>query len=320
MNQWESIYYKEAESERIFSIWCENRRLFYFSPNGMQQQQQQHQQQQQQQQHQQQQQLGTSSSLFNSKSFNLNFVPPGLLSFLTISSDGSVEIFIQTESDSQDPNFTCFRVADPNHTNVSDAFASQRTNGKILIYLQSSTLISVFELEYSPENNFSLQLISQCPLITPSKFIWSEAKELFIQVEKSSEKGLKMNFFNYQDFSLVSSKTLEAPFEIGDIFHSSRAASYIFMQAGKKHEYVLMLNLNGEIVKKLTLEFVDYPNIPEFSKFNDCMECFETSALLISPNGLIVGKIAMSALNATEDPMVSQHPIGEINSKSKAKG
>lgn len=337
MNQWESIYYKESsESKIIFSIWCENRRHFSFNPNGTQQQ----------------------VGFFNSKSFNLNFVPSGRLSFLTISTDGSIGIFIETESEAG--NFACERLSDPNFKNVSDAFAYQRSNGKILILLRCSALISVYELEFA-DNNFNLQLISQRPLVVaaatsdaaatvsgagtagsgagaaagsvssgttatatsgasaavvPSKFIWSESKELLVEIEKISGTSLKMDTFNYQDFSLLSSKTLEIPFEFEGFFHSSRAANYIFIHSNRNTENALILNLNGEIVKQLGMGFLNYPTEPEFSKFNDYLESFKTSDILVSPNGLIVAKVAIVPFNCMETAMIFQSPIGEIDSKS----
>ena len=311
MNDWESFYFKEHDNQRIFCIWCENRRLFYFNPNSTQQPQS--------------QQLmspNPSACAFNSKSFNLNFVPTGLLSFLTISSDGSIEIFIENHEASV---FTSTLISDPNRTkvtNISDAFACQRANGKIFIFLQSTELISVYELSNENPGNpdgFNLQLISQCHLTVPSKFIWSESKELLIQIETISENSLKMNFFNYQNFSLVSSKTLEIPdFLIGGIFHSSRAANYIFINSKGVAEYVMILNLNGEIVKKLKIEFSDLPFDPIFERFNDYFEHFVVSQVIISPNGLLAAKVEIPPINAMEKPLLSHFPIGEIQPKSKA--
>ena len=125
-----------------------------------------------------------------------------------------------------------------------------------------------------------------------------------------------MDFFNYQNFSLVSSKTLETAFELGEIFHSSRAANYIFISSKRVAEYVLILNLNGEIVKKLKIEFSDYPIEPEFTTFNDYFESFKISPVLFSPNGLIVSKVVIAPFNFLEKPLILQFPIGEIQTKS----
>jgi hypothetical protein len=259
---------------------------------------------------------------FITKAFHLNLIPFGRLSFLLISSDGSIEIFIENSTKF---DITKLNTFDPV---LMGSFAFQRPNGTILIFLRTRTYWTISQIS----DNFEIEIKQKHPSenehFLNSKFIWSELKESLIQLEGHGNQ-LKMMIFNCFSSSIPVCKAIDLPYEIGneEILHSSRASNYLFLQSNTR---ILILNLNGEIVKQLSLSLdpenyyfdigseSDEVNVCDDSNghFSTCIstKTFIDGPLLISPNGLVVAKISE---DFDDFPIIIYSPIGEITLKSK---
>lgn len=298
MNQFESVFWlkREVEKSPISLIWLENRRTFSFNNNSNNNN-------------------ACNTNPFVTKSFHLNFVPSGRLSFLLISSDGSIEIFIQnTQNSSIDFDVLMLKAVETTETTevLMGSFAYQRPNGTILIFLKTRDHFTVSQLSQISDG-LELKFKSEIKSQNYLKFFWSESKEFLIQLEILG-KSLKMTQIPLN--STITSKTIDLPFEIDEISHSSRAANYLFLQSKMR---ILILNLNGEIVKQLYLEpdAVVSDVVDDDFRFQN-IESPESSAsecsLLISPNGLVIGRISFEF---DDFPILIYSTIGEITTKSK---
>lgn len=287
---------REEEKTSISLIWLENRRTFSFNSNY----------------------TGNTPNLptnntsgsgpFVTKAFHLNFIPSGRQSFLLISADNSIEVFIQN-SQNFSVDFDIFKLKVENLTGIlSGSFAYQRPNGTVLIVLKSEALWSVLRLS----EDFELEEIYRQAEKPSGKFIWSESKEILIKLElENCGKSLKVSNYN---FSTVTAKSIDLPFAMEkaeEIFHSSRASNYLFLQSKSKN--VLLLNLSGESVKQLCLE-ADLMNF-DTENLSDSLSDHLDSSLVISPNGLVIAKLSYSFDD--NFPIIIYSPIGEISLKSK---
>lgn len=183
------------------------------------------------------------------------------------------------------------------------SFAYQRPNGTVLIFLRTNNHWTISQIS----DNFELELKQKQELdsdnILNSSFIWSESKESLIQL---SGKGHQLTMTSYSSCSAVK---VDLPFDIEkeEILHSSRASNYLFLQSNSK---ILILNLNGEIVKQLSLEPDNCSDIATID--NNVYDSY--GPLLISPNGLVIAKISEEF---DDFPIIQYSPIGEITLKSK---
>ena len=322
VNQWESIYHlkRTNTSSPICTIWCENRRTFSFNSNfnnsntdtnGNTKN-------------------STNSTPFLSKAFHFNFIPSGRMCFLLVSSNGSIEVFLESSEGHFDiflltrsQESTYFEGSD---TTILDALAYQRPNGTIFISLKSSNSIwSTYEI-FDQLNSIKLLKQQKHHQKTElkseiEKFIWSESKESIIHLAASSSCKLEFSCYN-MELEQTCSKIIELPSEIDGIFNSSRAGNYIFLslKRGKGKGKVVVLNLNGEIVKQLSIELERFSgdinedniagdNLEDVSLDNDSYQ----SNILISPNGLVITKI----VDFDGFPLLAYSTIGEIHPKSK---
>lgn len=260
----------------ICSFWCENRRKFSFNSNFS---------------------INTtanannSSNLFSSKAFHLNFLPAGRMGFILVSSIGQMDVFIE----SQEEGFQVFTFKLlQDIITLMTGFAFQRQNGKVFLLLESVDSWFLFEfsdLLHAPQMTSKLLKTSQLN----SKFIWSEAKESLVQLEVNGT-GVNMIFYNHLDLSVASTiRSADINVEIQDLYFSSRAPYYLFVQCAAGQ--VSVLNWNGDLVKQLSLESHSIDT---------------ASSLMVSPNGLVVGKLTF----LDNFPLFSTSPIGEINPKS----
>lgn len=292
----------------ICSLWCENRRVFSFNPTGIDNNPN-----------------NNNNSVFTSKSFHLNFVPPGRACFLLVLSDGTLEIFTETpECDQFEPSSIPVNIFTNNNNNnninnldASKSFAIQRPNGRILLCLDCPVKKASFLIEFSsPTEPPSFLGQFSCSDSSRSKVFWSEPKELLILMDASNDEDNKIisfNCFHSSNFAVpVLSRSIEISHPVAAIFHSSRAPNYIFVQSSNDSgNFVSVLNLNGEFIKSLvlgieTLGFND-------NNFSDTCR----NPLIISPNGLVVGKLTY--FNDCNFPLLFQSSIGELSSKSSKK-
>lgn len=267
----------------ICSFWCENRRKFSFNPNN----------------------TNTSANLFSSKSFNLTFLPSNQLGFLLISQTGQVDVFIESLLAGEAFQVFSFDLVESEDSIILSAFAFQRSNSKVFLLVESLNFWLLFEFSTLSQ---SPKLISKATKSgnKSSKFIWSEVKESLVQVE-IDQNFVKLTFYNYLDFSIMS-KIESSSFdsEIIETFtFSLRAPNYLFLNC--KSGTVLILNLNGDLIKQISLAI---GTGKDCSSSTTCPTA--TSSLMISPNGLVVGKLAIF----DQFPLLSTCPIGEINPKS----
>lgn len=313
VNKWDSIYHLKRSSiiSPIYSIWCENRRTFSFNSNNSNSKVP---------------NTTSTENLFSSKNFHLDFIPSGRTCFLLISSDGSIEVFLE---DSQGKFDISTIQAANNQFVVQEALAYQRPNGKIFIFLETSEFWTICELGGNELKEDSLELISKVAVPTSSgssakisKFIWSETKESLIHLQTDDRKDhLTMSFYN-TSLQQTGSKSIVLPFEINEIYHSSRASNYILLTSALDQGTSLILNLNGEIVKQLCmelekLEFDDFEDINDHYNNNNGdisdTNTMQSSPIIISPNGLVVAKIVY----LDKFPLIIYSPIGEIHHQSK---
>ena len=299
---------REGEEEKlpVSLIWLENRRSFLFNSNASN--------------------AGTTATNnsannnantnantpFITKAFHLNFIPSGRLSFLLISSDGSIDIFI--ENYSTDFDILKLKKADINENILMGSFAYQRPNGTILIFLRTRNYLTISQISDNFEIEIKLKREIDENIL---KFIWSESKESLIQLEGNG-KCLKVS--SYKNFSSTfTSKTIDLPFEIEitkneEILHSSYAPNYLFLQSNSK---ILILNLNGEMVKQLYLEPEDGiagAGTTDIAGTDGTAGIDDIGPLLISPNGLVVARISEKF---DDFPIIIYSAIGEITLKSK---
>lgn len=288
---------REEDVERlpISLIWLENRRTFSFNTNintntntntNVN--------------------VNTSTNPVITKAFHLNFIPSGRLSFLLISSDGSIEIFIENPTE-----FDIIKLKTFEPTVLMGSFAYQRPNGTVLIFLRTNSHWTISQIS----DNFELELKQKQELesdnILNSNFIWSESKESLIRL---LGKANQLTITSYPTSTTYKPITVivDLPFDIEkeEILHSSRASNYLFLQSNSK---ILILNLNGEIVKQLSLEPDNSSDIINDNTIdNNVYDSY--GPLLISPNGLVVAKISEEF---DDFPIIQYSPIGEITLKSK---
>ena len=189
--------------------------FFYFNPNSTQQPQS--------------QQLmspNPSACAFNSKSFNLNFVPTDCFPFwqfhptdqLKFSSKitklpcSLLHLFpIQIAQIAK--CHKCFRC-----------FCMPKGKWKDFLYFTVNWInfsLRAQQWKSRKSDGFNLQLISQCHLTVPSKFIWSESKELFNPNRNDQKIPLKWTFQLSKFLACFLKNFGNSHFLIGGIFHSS---------------------------------------------------------------------------------------------------
>lgn len=275
-----------------------------------------------------------NSNLFTSKSVHVNFVPPGRISFLLITTDGSVHIFVENinnfiDSESEMISFdvkNC-QIDLDGTLETSGTFARQRSDGKIIIFVQTVFYWSVFELDNQfssvKGSDFTIKPISKLSRddkgndnLLIDKFIWLEGKDSLVNL-KIQNNFLSINTLDL-NFSIISSVVSKEKLPIIPenikILYSSRASSYLFLESTKSQ--ILMLNFNGDLLKTLKLDRETYQDSAfsflDSDSDSDLGLKDSLNQLIISPNGLCVGRVC----EIDDFPILIYSSVGEINPKS----